>query len=65
MGKLFTLKDEAEKRSKRIVIRVTMDEEAKIKELLPCGRWTSLSSRVVRLWAAKRMWTTKLKQCSH
>ncbi|WP_224001593.1 plasmid mobilization protein [Cupriavidus pinatubonensis] len=31
MGKLFTLKDEAEKRSKRIVIRVTTAEEMKIK----------------------------------
>ncbi|WP_240435337.1 plasmid mobilization protein [Ralstonia solanacearum] len=31
MSKLFTLKDEAEKRSKRIVIRVTTDEELKIK----------------------------------
>lgn len=31
MGKLFTPKDEAEKRSKRIVMRVTTDEELKIK----------------------------------
>jgi len=32
VGKLFTPKDEAEKRSKRIVLRVTADEEAKIKK---------------------------------
>jgi len=31
MTKLFTPKDEAEKRSKRIVMRVTTDEELKIK----------------------------------
>jgi hypothetical protein len=61
MGKLFTLKDEAEKRSKRIVIRVTTDEE--LKEPLVCGRWTFLSSRVAQRWVARRMWTIKLKQC--